>query len=476
MKLSNCTAARLLCILLAFMLLTGCAASNATSDPLSDTVPAPQPDTAPAPAPVEEIPEPDESVIAKDAYNGSDIEEFTLDEIVKTIDEGAFANCTNLKSFHCTSRELSIHENAFSGSENVVFYCYLDSSVDLFAREQGFPCIYYDAFSVQCDTVNNGCVGLPITWTAVDVMPGQEIESEFVYTVFLNDEPVFTSEPTAEQSFSYTPTEGGAYSATVQMSNELTEDSRTCEAVPVAEQLIMGYYEQDDDPAATEPIAWKILTVEDGKAFVISEDILDKGSYFNPEWIKYKYTYWARSCIVENRNFNYWGSMPEDPSRLMTGLTEDSVPLEWFGERGPETDLFYLHARFWCNDTFYNGAFSDEEKARILLTNNVNHDNLVYNIDGGPDSEDYVFFLSHEELDAYLPTNEDRMANYSTYAENIPLEYGTPGLYYWLRTPGRGRYNAMYVHGGAGVADTYGADVGHNNVGYRPAMWITVGG
>ena len=337
-------------------------------------------------------------------------------------------------------------------------------------------CIYYDAFSVQCDTVNNGCVGLPITWTAVDVMPGQEIESEFVYTVFLNDEPVFTSEPTAEQSFSYTPTEGGAYSATVQMSNELTEDSRTCEAVPVAEQLIMGHYEQDDDPTATEPIAWKILTVEDGKAFVVSQDILDKGSYFNPEWIKYKYTYWNNSCIVAIRDFNYWGSMPEDPSRLMTGLTEDSVPLEWFGERGPETDLFYLHARFWCNDTFYNGAFSDEEKERILLTTNVNHENHVYGIDGGPDSEDYVFFLSHDELDAYLPTNEDRMANYSTYAENIPLEYGTPGLYYWLRTPGRGRYNAMYVHGGAGVADTYGCDVGHNNVGYRPAMWITVGG
>lgn len=463
MRLSKCSAARLLCILLAFMLLSGCAATPGT--------PATTPTT-----PSEEMTEPDESVIAKDAYNGSDFEEFTLDEIVKQIDEGAFANCHNLKRFICSSRDVSIHDNAFSGSENVVFYCYLDSTIDLFARKHGYTCIYYDAFSVQCDTVNNGCVGLPITWTAVDVMPGQEIVSEFVYTVFLNDEPVFTSEPTTETSFSYTPTEGGAYSITVDISNALTQSSVTCEAVPVADQLIMGCYEQDDDPAATEPIVWKILTVEDGKAFVVTEKILDRGSYFNPEWIKYKYTYWSHSCIAATKSYNYWGSMPESPERRMTGLTEESVPLAWFGERGPETDLFYLHARYWCNETFYKGAFSDEERERIILSDVVNHDNTKYGTIGGPDTQDYVFFLSQEELYTYMPTREDRKAYFSTYANNLPVEYGGRDVLYWLRTPGIGRFNAMYVFGEAGVAEFYGSDVGHNMVGYRPAMWITVGG
>ena len=147
MKLSRCTAARLLCILLVFLLLSGCAT---TPDPATTPLPeaTPSPDTTPTTTPVDETPEPDESIIENDAYNGSDIEEFTLDEIVKQIDEGAFANCPNLKSFYCSSRELSIHENAFSGSENVVFYCYLDSAIDLFAREHGYACIYYDAFSV----------------------------------------------------------------------------------------------------------------------------------------------------------------------------------------------------------------------------------------------------------------------------------------------------------------------------------------
>lgn len=462
MKMSKCTTALLLCVLVLCMLLSGCGADEGTATP--------------TPVPTEEIVEPDATVIAKDAYNGSEIEEFTLDEIVKTIEENAFANCHNLERFYCSSKDLSIHENAFSGCENVVFYCYLDSSIDLFAREHGFARVYYDAFSIECDTVNNGCAGLPITWTAVDVMPGQEIENEFVYTVLMNDEVVFTSEPTTESSFSYTPAESGVCAITVEIKNDLTQSSVTSEAVPVAEKLIMGYYEQDDNPEGLEPIEWRILSVEDGKAFVISEKLLDRGSYFNPEWIKYKYTYWAHSCIAAYNYINYWGSMPEDPSRMMTGLTEDSVPLEWFGERGPESELFYLHARYWCNDVFYKDAFSDEERERILLSDIVNHDNYTYNIDGGEDTQDYVFFLSHDELVTYLPTNEDRIAQFTTYAGNIPVEYGGPGVFWWLRTPGRGRYNAMYIYGASGVIDVYGSDVGHNMVGYRPAMWITIGG
>ena len=457
MRLSKFTAARLFCMLLTIMLLSGCALIPAT----------------PTTVPTDILPE---SVIGKNAYNGSHIQEFTLDETVERIDEGAFANCHSLKRFDCSSREVSIHENAFSGSENVVFYCYLNSTADLFARAHGYARVYYDAFSVRCDTVNNGCAGLPITWSVVDVMPGQEIESEFVYTVFLDDAPVFTSEPTGEESFCYTPTAGGLYTVTVNMRNDLTQSSVTCEAVAVADRLMMGYYEQDNDSAAMERIQWRILTVADGKALVISEKILNRGSYFNPEWIKFKYTYWAHSYIAVANSVNYWGSMPISPERMMTGLTPESVPLQWYGERGPETELFYLHARYWCNETFYQDAFSDEERERIVLSDLVNHDNPEYGTAAGPDTQDYVFFLSQEEICAYLPTDEARKANFTTYADNLPVEYGDRDAYYWLRTPGIYRCNAMFVYGEYGVVDFYGSDVGHNMVGYRPAMWIRIGG
>ena len=467
MKISKCTVAVLVCLLILLTAMSGC--SNSEQTPT--TAPTELPTIPPTEAPTE----PEGYRIAKDAYNGSDITEYTVDERAKIIDEGAFANCSALENFYCGFDDIVIHENAFAGTENVVFHCYLDSTADMFAREHGYARVYFDAFSVLCDTVNNGCAGLPITWSAVDVMPGQDIVSQFVYTVYLNDEPIFTSEPTTDENFVYTPTEGGQYSITVQISNELTTSSFVSEAVPVADKLYMGLYEQDDDDSALEPIEWRILTVEDGKALVLSEYLLTRGSYFNPEWIKFKYTYWARSCLAETATTNYWGSAPKDPKRMYE-ISEDSVPLAWYGDRGHESELYYLHARYWCNEVFYVENFSEEEQSRILLSNLTNPDNPRSGVTGGEDTQDYVFFLSYEEVETYLPSKEDRKASYTTYSYNQPIEYGSKDPCYWLRSPGHNRISAMIVWSKYGTLDYLGSDVGHNILCYRPAMWITVGG
>ena len=470
MRISKSLVRWIACLLCVLCVLSGC--SNAAQTPTT------QPTAAPTEAaPTEPVPtEPEGFRIKADTYNGSDITEYTVDDRAQIIDEGAFANCDALVNFYCSSRDITIHENAFTGTENVVFHCYLDSTIDMFAREHGYDRVYFDAFSIQCDTVHNGCAGLPITWSAVDVMPGQDIDSQFVYTVYLNDEPIFTSEPTAEEYFVYTPTEGGRYAVTVEMSNDLTVASLASEAVPVADKLFIGLFEQDDEDEEPEPIEWRILTVEDGKALVLSEYILTKGSYFNPEWIKYKYTYWAESCVAATSSTNYWGSKPADPSRLFGDLTPESVPQGWYGKRGPEKDIFYVHARYWCNEIFYKENLSAEEQERVILSHLTNPDNPRFRTEGGPDSDDYVFFLSYEEMDAYLPTREDRKASLTTHAYNIPLEYGTNNSYYWMRGTGENLFSALMIWGGGGVIAYNGADVGHNNIGYRPAMWITVGG
>ena len=467
MRITKYSVAWLACLLIVLSVLCGC--STITQPPA--TVPTEAPTTPPTVAPTE----PEGFRLAANVYSGSDITEFTVEEITKYIDEGAFANCKALENFYCSSMDITIHENAFTGSENVVFHCYLDSTVDMFAREHGFDRVYFDAFSIECDTVKNGCAGLPITWSAVDVMPGQDIVSEFVYTVYLNGEPVFTSEPTTEDHFSYTPDVGGEYHVTVEIRNDLTTSSLTSEVVPAADKLLMGQYEQDDDLTSTEPIEWRILTVEDGKALILSEYLLTKGSYFNPEWIKFKYTYWANSCLAETREINYWGSAPVDPSRMFT-LTIDSVPLAWYGERGHESELFYLHARYWCNEVFYKEHLSEEERTRVLLSDLSNPDNPRSGITGGSDTQDYVFFLSFEEVEEFLPTKQDRKAYFTTYSHNQPLEYGTNTPVYWLRSPGHNRISAMIVWAEYGGLDYLGSDVGHNNVCYRPAMWITIGG
>jgi len=76
-----------------------------------------------------------------------------------------------------------------------------------------------------------------------------------------------------------------------------------------------------------------------------------------------------------------------------------------------------------------------------------------------------------------LPDSSDRKTANTQAAKN-QLGSNT-SVYWWLRT--RGKYNCnmvcMYASGTYdGKVWLSGTDAGHDNVGYRPAMWITVGG
>ena len=99
----------------------------------------------------------------------------------------------------------------------------------------------------------------------------------------------------------------------------------------------------------------------------------------------------------------------EDPSRRYNIYGHDGILME-DKTRGTEEQLYNseLHCRYWCNQMFYYDAFTDEERARILLTHNENPNNPDSGVKGGPDTDDYVFFLSAPEVYEYLPTNDSR--------------------------------------------------------------------
>lgn len=324
------------------------------------------------------------------------------------------------------------------------------------------------AESLTCDTKLNGCVGLPVTWSVEGGTPA-------VYTLYKinNTKPVVTEE-SSDPVFRYTPEEEGRYVLSCRLENG---DLLVSGVVNVSKKLYIGTYEQDGKPGTVDALEWNVLTVDGDRALVITKDIIDVGSYFNPVWIKYKYTFWNGPNIgVESENWKW--SLAESDSRLYhEPITHEHVPLnadetEW----GTEDDLFYLHARCWCGSVFYEEAFTDIEKERILLTHNENKGNEFFNIDGGPDSDDYVFFLSYEEAEAYMPRGSAQSKCGFSYAalqkcESYDLRQN---CYWWLRTPGRYRVNAMYMIGEMGKVYTLGDDVGHV-LGYRPAMWIKVG-
>lgn len=192
----------------------------------------------------------------------------------------------------------------------------------------------------------------------------------------------------------------------------------------IGDTFTMGTFEQDNDKDnGPEPIEWKVIDKSDKGIFVISVYALDAVQYYW-ENTKYKYTTWEQSLI-----------------------------------------------RASLNDEYYNGCFTDEERAYIALTHNVNDDNVDFGTEGGNDTDDYLFFLSHEEVYKYFPENADRKVVATAYAKKQGAFNESKHTYWWLRSPGKFRCNAEYVFA-SGVVYSYGSDVGHSDVCSRPAMWV----
>lgn len=198
-------------------------------------------------------------------------------------------------------------------------------------------------------------------------------------------------------------------------------------AAPVGQTIKMG------------GINWRVLDVQDGKALVLSELILDERSFKENNALK---NAWADSAL-----------------------------------------------RTYLNGDFYNKTFTKNEKKRIVTTTLVNNINPQFSTTTGIDTKDKVFLLSAEEVARYFKDEKaciaygDRRtpALLSSYMNNLaanPYEgvyqYYTP-WYWWLRTPeqsGNGDRKALYV---TLYGKVYAEDI-DQELGVRPAMWIKVEG
>lgn len=204
-----------------------------------------------------------------------------------------------------------------------------------------------------------------------------------------------------------------------------------------------GRYEQDYDTSnGPEAIQWKVLDVQDGKALLLSQDVLIRLQYHPQE----------------------------------TGAAWKDCTL-----------------RQWLNDDFYHAAFSGEELERVCLTRNVNEDNPTYGTDGGEDTDDHVFLLSLSEAEKYFASDEERQCEFSAAVNMIadqdpgiqkdvfptddPYGYGRR---WWLRTPGMYPLAAVIIEKDGSVSrngntGAYASGVAcHQWNGVRPAIWITL--
>lgn len=187
---------------------------------------------------------------------------------------------------------------------------------------------------------------------------------------------------------------------------------------------------------------WSVLDKKDDKALIITEYIIEQGSYHDA----YQDITWA-DCAV----------------------------------------------RKYLNGEFYD-RFTAAEKTRILPVTNHNPDNPWYGSAGGIDTEDRIFLLSLDEAvcqyfgdsseKLYKPKKNQRYwferkdENNSRRAAR--LEEDQAICWWWLRTPGRVGVKAVYIHGDGNIG-IQGNNVLKGNIadgrcvgGIRPALWMTL--
>ena len=229
---------------------------------------------------------------------------------------------------------------------------------------------------------------------------------------------------------------GNLSSSSLSNSSENVKPLSELSSVSVGDHFTFGNYKESIFGIIKQPIEWRVLAVEDGRALVISEKLLDSKRY----------------------NIRY------------TGLSDT-----W------ETCTL----REWMNDDFLNEAFNPSEQSKIATVTNENPDNPEYGTDGGNATQDKVFALSVEEAEKYFLNDNDRMAAPTSYAkmrgslvsDDDSLPTGEKTGFWWLRSPGkfglRIGENAVTVSTDGSI-HLYGAHLSNDDASVRPALWLNL--
>ena len=209
---------------------------------------------------------------------------------------------------------------------------------------------------------------------------------------------------------------------------EETQEIRT------GDRLFIGVFPQTAEGTDRTPIEWVVLAVQDGRGFLMSRRGLIAMAYHTED----------------------------------TDVTWEACAL-----------------RAWLNNEFYREAFSEEEKAAILLTDVDNSTVQRYSKwkkPKEPDTQDYVYLLSYAEARKYLGTEK---GVYSRKARIAPTDYavetgahveetirtaeGERTGWWMLRSPGGRNHGASCVNNGGGLSD---CNVTLASGCICPVMWV----
>ena len=191
--------------------------------------------------------------------------------------------------------------------------------------------------------------------------------------------------------------------------------------VQVGGKVPFGQYPQGAN-GEVQPLVWRVLAVENGRALLITDKLID--------YVKY--------------------------NESLTNVTWETCTL-----------------RKWMNNDFISKAFSSDQQAQIATVTNQNSNNPEYGTKGGKPTQDKIFALSIEEANRYFSSNSDRKAYTTDYAHKRGSDSDDRSDWWWLRSPGDNSDDAAYVIS-YGDFDQRGSLVHNYQVAVRPAFWLNL--
>lgn len=217
---------------------------------------------------------------------------------------------------------------------------------------------------------------------------------------------------------------------------DTTETEKPVDTTPIAEAEVgsvisFGSYEQDNNTEnGMEPILWKVLAKEDDKLLVITRDVIDCRRFDCPETIDYD---WATSELAEYLNGEF----------VETAFTADEQT------KLVDTEL-------------------PPPSASPVMVSNV--------VDEHPINK--VFLLDLEQVQTYLPTDADRIADATGYASAKKVFKGedaaedATACWWWTRSPGYRGHERVLIREDGSIRED-GVYYYFTHCGVRPAAWIS---
>ncbi len=129
--------------------------------------------------------------------------------------------------------------------------------------------------------------------------------------------------------------------------------------------------------------------------------------------------------------------------------------------------------RQWLNEEFYQNSFLDTERKMICQAKIQTPGNEEYKTPASPDTKDYIFIPSADEVEEFYNYDFERAARATEYAvkNGVYKDEQSGNSYWWLRSTGGTVYNASVINF-KGYLYEYGFFVNSGQYGVRPALWI----